>query len=174
MIFFNDSICLFTCGRIRISRTGSDHIQRIPQNITEYNGKNPCRHTGERKTTALHAGKTLTYGVHFHNVCTACQKLCRNILQLFSRNQRFFKQCASPSGKKENNSICFLQAADFFQRPFGSGKTVFIRNRMSGFPALHSRNFTFNMVIFGNHNSVIHMSQNTYSCCCHLPCSFSG
>ena len=123
---------------------------------------------------AFHAGKALADGVHLHDVRAAGKELPRDVLQLFSGNERLFKQGTAAAGQQEQHDVLRVQAVDKFQCFLGRGEAVGIRHGVSGFIAAHTGDVAFHVVVFGDDDAVLHGTQRRNSGVRHLPCRFSG
>ena len=126
------------------------------------------------KTAALYRRKTLTDGVHLHDIGTAGQQLSGNILQNLTGNQGLFKQGAAATRKQEQYGIILAQIRNQIQRSLGSGERILIGNRVSSLPAIVICDGSHHMIIFGNHHTGFDpAAQTVISCLCHLPRSFT-
>ena len=91
MVLFRDSLCLFAGGRVRHRRAAGNHVQRVAEDVAQHDAENLRRSAGLCKSAALDARKPLANGIHLHDVGTAGEKLAGDVLQFFTRNQRFLE-----------------------------------------------------------------------------------
>ena len=131
-VLFHNIQSLPAGGVIRIGGAGSDHIQRIPDNIRKYDGKDPGRGAKLRVTSPLDSGKPLAYRVHLHNVRPAGQQLLGKVGQLLRRDKRLFKQRRTAPGKKEKDGVLRPQPRHKVDGGLGGPEGVFVRDRMPG------------------------------------------
>ena len=166
---------LFRRGRIRRGRAGGDHIQRVAQNVREDHRLHLGRRAPLGKPAALDRGKTLADRVHLHDSRATGQKLLGDVLQLFSRDQRLFKQGASAAGEQEQHRVGFQQVLRHVQSRLRGQKAVLIGNRVTGLIAAHPFQRIHHMVILCNHHAVLHRHIQTFhGRGRHLPRRFTG
>ena len=92
MVFLYDRSGLCSRARIRISRTGGDHIESVSQHVRKDDDKDLRRCTGLGKPSAFDCRETFADRIHFYDICAAGQEFLGQILKVFCWDQRFFKQ----------------------------------------------------------------------------------
>ena len=173
-VFFRDGRRLGTGGGVRHRGAGGNHIQRIPQNIRQHNGKHPGRFAAFREAAALHRGQALADGVDLHNIRSTGQKLAGDVLQHLGIHQGLFKQRAAAAGEQEQHRILPGEARNQLQRRLGAGEGVVIRHRMTGLPAVKISQRAHNVAVFGHHHAAFDpVPQAVPGCLRHLPGGFA-
>ena len=145
-----------TGRRIGAHRTGGNAVQRIAQYVRKDHGLHPCRGTVGGKLPALEAGEPLADGVDFHDVRPAGQELTGDILQFDERDQRFFKQGASPAGEEKQHRIVLTQALRQLQRRLPGKDAVLIRNGMPRLITAQSGNRLVKMAVLADDEPIRH------------------
>ena len=105
VVLFCDGQRIGTGRAVWCHRAGSDHIQRIAQNIGKHNSLHMGRGAPLGKTPTFDGGQPLADGIHLHNLRPTGQELVRDRLQLLTVHQRLFKQCAAAPGQQEQHRV---------------------------------------------------------------------
>ena len=106
---------VFTCdlrslrgsGSIRVSGPAGDHIERVADDIAEYDAVNPGGRAQLGKAPALDRRQPLADRVDLPDIRSAGKQLLRDILQFFCRDQRLLKKRAAAAGEQEQHRIFF-------------------------------------------------------------------
>lgn len=155
LVFLNDGQRVRGCGAVRISGAGSDHIQRIADDVGEYDGKDARRLAQFAEFAALDSGKALAEGVDFLNIRTAGEQLTGDIGHFFIGDERLFKESRAAARNEKEHGILCAQGSDQIDGGLRGAITVGVRNGMRGFKDANAGKIPRGVTVFGNDHAIL-------------------